>query len=335
MIRGIDVSAHQGKIDWRQVKADGVAFAILRAGYGKDLSQKDPWFDYNLKEAAANGISIGAYWFSYATSVAEAKQEADLCHKILQGAALQHPVFFDWEDDSLRYCRANGVTPNKAMVTDFALAFLKRMESYGWQAGLYANPSYLNLYFDLTRLKDTPLWLAQWGISQPCRSCAYWQYSDAVTVKGIAGRVDGNYCYTKEPVVKQKSVKTAKTTADLNLRKEAHTAATVLQVLPKGTTVTLLADDDWGWSKVSAAGKVGWVSNVYLTAKDRSAYRTGICNGTNVNFRAAPSLAAAVLKQLGQGDRFKVIAILPNGWLHAAHSGREGYLYYDRSYLQL
>ena len=75
-MKGIDVSVHQGKIDWKKVKAAGIDFAIIRAGYGREISQKDKRFEENYVNAKAAGIKVGAYWYSYADSVSRGEQEA-------------------------------------------------------------------------------------------------------------------------------------------------------------------------------------------------------------------------------------------------------------------
>lgn len=197
-IKGIDVSQWQGTIDWKKVAGDGIKFVIIRAGFGNSIAQKDPTLDYNLKNAKTAGLKIGVYWFSYAKSVADAKKEADVCVKALNGTKLDYPVFFDWEDDSLRYCKQNGVYPNKAMVTEFALAFMQRIEELGYKAGLYSNPNYLNLYFDRNSLKKYPLWIAAWGSTKPTAygDVDFWQYSESGRVNGIVGNVDMNWSYT-------------------------------------------------------------------------------------------------------------------------------------------
>ena len=81
--KGIDVSHHQGKIDWEKVTADGIQFAIIRAGFGNSASQKDEQFDANMQGALATGLPVGAYWFSYAVDGEDARKEAEVCHSIL------------------------------------------------------------------------------------------------------------------------------------------------------------------------------------------------------------------------------------------------------------
>ena len=110
MMKGIDVSVHNGTIDWQKVKDTGIDFAILRAGYGRFESQKDTKFEDNYAGAKAVGLSIGAYWYSYATTPDEAKQEAEVCISILNGKQFEYPIFFDLEEN-LRSTPARKTAP--------------------------------------------------------------------------------------------------------------------------------------------------------------------------------------------------------------------------------
>ena len=97
-IKGIDVSVHNGSINWNQVKAEGVQFVILRAGYGKLASQKDQRFEEYYAGAKSAGIPVGSYWYSYATGVEEAKIEAEVCISVLKGKQFEYPIYFDLEE---------------------------------------------------------------------------------------------------------------------------------------------------------------------------------------------------------------------------------------------
>lgn len=98
MTKGIDVSTHQGDIDWKKVKADDVEFAILRAGYGRQLSQEDAWFERNYEGCKESKIPTGIYWYSYATTPEQAKKEADTCIKVIENKTFEYPIYFDIED---------------------------------------------------------------------------------------------------------------------------------------------------------------------------------------------------------------------------------------------
>ena len=99
MLKGIDVSHYQGDIDWKKVKATGMQFAIIRAGYGKYAYQEDPCFEDNIKGAYNAGILVGVYWYSYADTAAEARQEAEACLTVINPYKdkIVLPVFIDHE----------------------------------------------------------------------------------------------------------------------------------------------------------------------------------------------------------------------------------------------
>lgn len=98
LMKGIDVSVHNGSIDWQKVKNAGIQFAILRAGYGRELSQKDARFEENYKNAKAAGTLVGAYWYSYAMSEDEARLEANVFLSVIKGKQFEMPVYFDLEE---------------------------------------------------------------------------------------------------------------------------------------------------------------------------------------------------------------------------------------------
>lgn len=330
--KGIDVSAHQGTIDWKQVKKDGIDFAILRAGYGNDLSQEDSYFSQNYKGAKAQAIPVGAYWFSYATSVADAKQEAKVCKEVLSGCKLDYPVFYDFEYDSVRYAKEQGVTVTKSLATAFALAFCKELEAGGYQAGIYQNVDYYHNYFDQKKLAGYPVWLASWSQEMPDIDAMLWQYSDSGSVAGIGGPVDLNY--DRETTSQTNgSAKTAVVTKEVSLREDGHSAAKILAKVPKGKTVTLRKDDGWGWSLVTYKTVTGWLPNTALKRDGLSRYKTGVCNGSDVNVREKPSLSGRVLRQIQKGQTFTVQSILPDRWLHVTLEGQSCYIYYDPAYI--
>ncbi|MGW8114187.1 glycoside hydrolase family 25 protein [Caproicibacterium sp. NSD3] len=192
-MRGIDVSAHNGEIDWQLVKNDEIDFAIIRAGYGNDPSQRDRFFDRNMLGALRAGIPVGCYWFSYATSIPDAQKEAEICLTVLKPYQDQitWPVFFDYEYDSVRYSREQGVEPDKTLVTDMAAAFLDAISSAGYQAGNYSNLDYCRNWFDMNRLANYPLWFAQYDVNSPSIPCALWQFG-GTSVAGCRGSIDTN-----------------------------------------------------------------------------------------------------------------------------------------------
>ena len=99
-VQGIDVSRHNTITDFRKVKGSGIDFVIIRAGYGREISQKDPQFETNYKNAKAAGLNVGAYWYSYAQSVEEAKIEAKVCLQAIKGKKFEYPIYFDLEENT-------------------------------------------------------------------------------------------------------------------------------------------------------------------------------------------------------------------------------------------
>lgn len=195
MKKGIDVSHHQGKIDWEKVKQSGVEFAIIRAGFGNVISQKDTYFDVNMENALNAGIPVGAYWFSYAVDTKDALKEAEVCHSVLKKwkDKLSYPVFFDFEYDSEEY--NSEITYNRQGRTDIIRAFCEAMKGYGYSVGYYTNRDYIQNRIDKTRL-PYDLWLADYSGS-PDYACAIQQTSSTGKVNGISGNVDMNTCFAE------------------------------------------------------------------------------------------------------------------------------------------
>ena len=188
---GIDVSAHQGLIDWERVHADGIEFAILRIGfrgYSEGNIQKDAYFEQNYEKARAAGVELGVYFFSQAISVEEAVEEAEYVLRELDGRELEYPIFFDWESIE---DEARSDVMNPIGLTGCAFAFCTQIENSGRRAGVYFNQQVGYLELNLRSLEDHTFWLAEYA-SAP--SFAYrfelWQYSNEGWVEGISGRVD-------------------------------------------------------------------------------------------------------------------------------------------------
>lgn len=194
-LKGIDVSAWQGIIDWNKVKASGIQFAILRAGTGRN--NLDKTFNQNAAECNRLGIPIGVYWFSYALNEAMAKAEAEYCVNIAKKYKLTYPVYFDLEYDSVSYGAKNGVTINKTVASKFARAFLNRVKELGYTPGLYTNGDYANRMFEPDLLSNYHVWFATYGPAKCPRPdiAKIWQYSSKGKVSGINGNVDMNICY--------------------------------------------------------------------------------------------------------------------------------------------
>lgn len=188
-IIGIDVSEHNGNLDWSKIKKS-VKFAIIRAGYGtKNVDSK---FHSNAKAALAAGIPIGIYWFSYALNVSAAKQEAQKCLETIKAYKITLPVFFDFEYDTIRYAEEDGVTLGKQAFNDHAVAFCEAIKAAGYKPGVYYNLDYYNRMVDKSRLKNYVQWYAQYNSTADISGYDLWQYSSSGTISGLSGRFDMN-----------------------------------------------------------------------------------------------------------------------------------------------
>ena len=189
-VHGIDISQWQGyNVDFKKIKAAGVKFVMLRAGYGRYISQKDPTFEGNYARAKAAGLDVGVYWYSYAVNASEAKAEAETCIEAIKGKKFEYPIFFDLEENKQF---ALGKTVCSAMVE----AFCERLEKAGYFAGLYMSRSPLTQYITADVQKKYTLWVAEYG--SKCNysgSIGIWQNSSTWKVAGINGNVDHNYAY--------------------------------------------------------------------------------------------------------------------------------------------
>lgn len=195
--KGIDVSTWQGDINWNKVKADGIEFAMLRSSFGKENPNKqtDNKFWQNYKNAKAAGVPVGAYHYSYATTVEDAKKEADFFLGIVKGCQFEYPIAFDIEDASQMYL-------GKDRITDIIMAFCERVQAAGYYVSLYTNLDWISNRIDMSRAKAFDVWLAQWS-SKPTYNGSFgmWQYTSSGSVSGISGNVDMNIAYYDYPSI--------------------------------------------------------------------------------------------------------------------------------------
>lgn len=199
--KGIDVSQWQGNINFNAVKASGIDFVIIRAGYGHSTSQKDPYFEQNYTQAKNAGLNVGAYWYSYADSANDAKVEADTCLSVIAGKQFDYPIYFDLEERS-QFNRGSNFC--SALVS----AFCSEIEAHGYYAGLYISRSPLQTYISSDVAKRYALWIAEYN-NRLNYSGEYgiWQYSSTGDVSGISGSVDMDYSYIDYPaIIKQKGL---------------------------------------------------------------------------------------------------------------------------------
>lgn len=189
MMKGIDVSVYQGEIDWEKV-APQIEFAILRAGYGMFEFQKDSQFERNYLECKRLGIPVGVYHYSYAKTESQAKREAEVMLKWLEGKKLDLPVYFDIEDKSQQ-----GL--GKDLLTKMCISYCTVIENAGFWAGIYANKYWFSSILNSEELgKRYTCWVAQYNTE-----CTYkgkydiWQKSSSGKINGINGNVDIDIMY--------------------------------------------------------------------------------------------------------------------------------------------
>jgi GH25 family lysozyme M1 (1,4-beta-N-acetylmuramidase) len=193
----IDVSKHNGSIDWKKVKADkqGITGVIIRAGYGRHISQKDQLFEENYKGAKEAGLNVGAYWYSYAQNELEAMQEAAACAEVIQDKQFELPVYFDIEDKCQQTLGMGGCT---AIVH----AFCGALEKSGYFVGLYSYDSFYNTHLDKSLQGRYSCWVARVGTKPKyCVSYDAWQNSWSGKVDGIPGAVDEDEFYKDFPAI--------------------------------------------------------------------------------------------------------------------------------------
>ena len=185
---GIDVSEHQGEIDWAKAKAAGVEFAIVRCGYGQnEAGQDDKYWTVNADACEKNGIPFGTYLYSYADTVEKARSEAQHVLRLIDGYDLDYPIYYDLEENSIRS------KLSETQIADIAETFCDTIEAAGYEAAIYSNTDWFTNYLTDSRFDQWDKWVAQYNTT-----CTYegdysmWQCSSKGRVDGISGNVDLN-----------------------------------------------------------------------------------------------------------------------------------------------
>lgn len=206
--QGIDVSYHNGTLDWSTIKAAGVDFAILRAayrGYGTEGTLvRDAKFAEYMQGAMSQGIPVGAYIYSQAITTAEAVQEANYILNIVRGYSLDLPIVFDYEFAGVKTGRLDSAWSsgklNKSKMTDIALAFCDTIKNAGYDAMVYANKTFLskNLDHEVIENAGYDVWLAHYTTNTNYTGdYKIWQYTSSGKIPGIANKVfDCNFMYS-------------------------------------------------------------------------------------------------------------------------------------------
>lgn len=195
----IDVSSHNGEIDWNKVKESGVDGAMIRLGYrgyGDATIVEDECFQKNIAGAKNAGLKVGVYFFSQATTPEEAIEEAECVTEKIWGRGVSLPVAFDMEPFMGNERFLNHDIKSK---TEMADAFLKVISKFGYEPILYGNPTWLTNDVDISKLTEYPIWLAHYTFSTEWPyAFRMWQFTSQGSVNGISGDVDLNIIFDKK-----------------------------------------------------------------------------------------------------------------------------------------
>lgn len=293
---GIDVSRYQGQIDWTQVAASGIQFAMIRVGYRTQTTgvlNEDPYARYNLQEATKAGIKVGAYFFSSAVNAAEALEEAQFTADLLDKYQITFPVAYDCEGFSSSTSRQYAL--GKDVRTALAVTFLDAIAQRGYTPMFYASKSEMedSKYWDMNTLAARYKVWVSWYPDLPfpqTPACTYtgvhamWQYTQKAAIAGVSGEVDLNLAYFNY-------------------------------------TETAAAKDTSGAAIVDASA----AANVQYT----DVYEVVTPNSENLNLRTVPSTASAdtIVATIHSGDMIFRTGVGNNGWSKVLLNGIELYAY--------
>ncbi len=319
IIQGVDLSKHNGTVDFAKMKKAGVKYVILRAGYrgwaDEGTLNKDSKFEEYIKAASKQGLSIGIYFYSQAITTSEAKAEADYTVNVIKNCKkhINLPVAFDYEFAEVEKGRFDSAwrkgTLDKTKCTSIAKAFCKEIKAKGYQPMIYANKSFLSEVLDGKTLGKTyPIWLANYATKTTYDGSFYiWQFSSTGKIDGVSGNVDSNFLYSSSNLLPVSNDFTADAIADC-----AYTGSAIMpnfnvkyngKLLIKGNDyyVTFNNNINIGTATVTVTGVNGY--------KD--------VNPTTFKFLIVPTKAAApVLTKRG-------VDTMSFNW--AAHSNADGY----------
>lgn len=256
-MKGIDVSSHNGVVDWEKVADKGYEFAMIRSGLGMEpeddfYKDVDTQFERNYEEAGKAGLKVGVYHDCGARTAERAILEAKYCIKILNNRELDYPVAYDME-------KAGTFAGGKANTTEIAKAFCKEIEKAGYTPMIYSSASHLENDFDFSKLKGIKVWVAHYDVEKPAYSGNYdiWQYTQNGNVEGAntnngKGGCDENYSF-----MTAESVKFLKDTVTLGI---GESYLSNISLKPKGCTDSI----KWTSSdkKVATVSKNGTIEAV-------------------------------------------------------------------------
>lgn len=337
--KGIDISRAQEQFDFTAAVSAGVKFVIIRAGIGRD---EDTYFRRNIEQCRKLGIDFGCYWYATATDSEELDRQINACVKVIGDEKPSYPVFCDMEEQR----QIDNLTSKER--TNMALEFCDRLNKAGLPSGVYANPAWLESYYQKERIVGKrDIWLAHWTES-PDYASRYdygqkmWQWG----IDNIAGKdVDGDICFVDYPAITAKWYKENcgdKPEKPVNLFKKGDSVR-----VKRGARFTngvepysYVYDTVYTVQQVSASGKetligigsvpTGWLytENLYKAESDEITQKFAVGDKVKVNYGAKTynggSLALFVytnvyeVMQAGSGDREDYIVIGQGGQVTAA-----------------
>lgn len=244
-LKGIDISEWQGKLnlsDFQKMKDDGVKFVIIRCGYtsyGKSkLKYVDRYFENNYSLCKQVGLPVGTYYYSCATTIDEAKSEANFVLSILKGKKFEYPIAIDTEDShnisNSSYAPTSQATIGKTKLTPIIKTFCDILESNKYYVSIYASTSWFKDKLILKDLTSYDKWIAQWSKTVSfSEKYGLWQYSSSGKVNGIGGNVDMNYSYKDYPNI----MKTKGLNGYTKVAENIEYKKLIINYLHNGTTI--------------------------------------------------------------------------------------------------
>ena len=350
--KGIDVSKYNGKVDWSQVKASGVDFAIVRVGYrgygASGTLNIDERYIENIEGAIKAGINVGVYMFSQATTTAEAQAEADYILAHIKNYNITLPVVMDFEFAS----NSNGLTGrlwdaklSKTAATNICNTFCQRVKAAGYTPMVYADKNMLTNYLNANNLTGK-VWLAHYtggAASSYTGEYEYWQCASTGYVPGISGNVDLNFRYikpgestssggqnstssnsststgtTSSGVTPMKNTAAKTNGTGINVRKGAGTSYGKITTLGINKSVTITGKkNSWYQVSLTVSGKkkTGFIKNTYLTILSKPVVKSASATSkSKVKLKwGKVSGASGYLLQRSTGGSYKTIKTIKKG----------------------
>lgn len=205
LVYGMDVSQHNGKINFKKAKRDGIEFVFIRVGYTGYTKSSfslnlDKKYKTYIKDATKAGLKVGVYWYSQSTKVSEAKKEAKALLRAIKGYSITMPVVFDYEFADTKKGRLDSAKLSKTNMTANALAFLNAVSNAGYDACIYASENFLGEHLYANQISSSfKVWLANYSSKTNYKGdYEFWQHTAKGRVSGMRGNVDINFWYKGE-----------------------------------------------------------------------------------------------------------------------------------------